>query len=57
MLYKRWKSLSGNRTKAEAERTEQGIAIKQKGIGLPQTTVKSCLQTNLCCINWKQLVW
>jgi len=47
MFYKTWKCFGVNRTKAKADRTEQRIAIKQRGIGLPQISVKSCLQTNL----------
>jgi len=49
MLYKRWKTFSDDKTKAEAERTGEGIIINNKGTGLPQTTFRSSLQTTLCC--------
>ena len=42
MLYKRWKPFSGDKTKAGAERTGNGIIIINKGIGLPQTTFSAC---------------
>jgi len=40
-------NVSGDKTKAEAERTGDGIIINNKGIGLPQTTFRSSLQTTV----------
>ena len=57
MLYKRWKPFSGNKTKAGAERTGNGISIINKGIGLPQTTFRGSLQTTLCCVGRKLPRW
>jgi|GEM_PF-2934909 len=42
MLCKRWKPFRDDKTKAEAERTEQGIININKGSGLPQTTFRAC---------------
>ncbi len=42
MLYKRWKPFRDDKTKAEAERTGNGIIIVNKGTGLPQTTFRAC---------------
>ena len=57
MLYRRWKSFSGDKTKAGAERTGDGIIIINKGIGLLQTTFRSSLQTTLCCVGRKLPRW
>ena len=54
----------GDKTKAETERTVNGIIIINKGIGLPQTTFIDCpvftgssLQTTLCCVGRKLPRW
>jgi hypothetical protein len=58
MLYKTWKSLKDDRTKAKAGRTEQGIIIINQGIELPQTTFPDTSgQTNLCCTERKHSMW
>ena len=49
--------LSGDKTKAGAERTGNGISIINKGTGLLQTTFRGSLQTTLCCAGRKLPGW